>query len=102
MDEFQKVEMRIGKIKAAQAIVGTTKLVQLDVDIGTETRKLIAGIADAYKPEQLIERSIVVLVNLEPRKLRGIVSQGMILAADAEKPVLLVPDKEVPPGTPVR
>jgi len=102
MDEFQKIKMRIGKIKAAKPVAGTSKLVELDIDIGEETRKLVAGIADAYSLDDLVGKNVVVLVNLEPKKLRGVMSQGMILAADAEKPVLLVPDSEVEPGTPVR
>ncbi|MEM7813488.1 MAG: methionine--tRNA ligase subunit beta [Candidatus Aenigmatarchaeota archaeon] len=100
--DFQKVEMKVGKIKSAKPIEGATKLLLLDVDIGAEVRKLVAGIADAYKPDELVGKSIVVVVNLEPKKLRGVESQGMLLAADAEKPVLLTVDKDVPPGTPVR
>jgi len=102
MSDFQKVEMKIGKIKAAKAVEGTSKLVELDIDVGEETRKLVAGIAEAYAIDDLVGKLVVVLVNLEPKKLRGIVSQGMILAADAEKPILLVPDKDVAPGTAVR
>ena len=102
MDDFQKIEMKIGKIKAAKAVEGTSKLVELDIDIGEETRKLVAGVAGAYTIDDLIDKLVVVLVNLEPKKLRGIVSQGMVLAADAEKPILLVPDREVPAGTAVR
>jgi len=102
MSDFQKVEMKIGKIKAAKAVEGTSKLVELDIDIGEETRKLVAGIAEAYAIDDLIDKLVVVLVNLEPKKFRGIISQGMILAADAEKPILLVPDKDVAPGTAVR
>ena len=100
--DFQKVEMKIGKIKAAKPVEGTSKLVELDIDIGEETRKLVAGIAEAYAIDDLIDKLVVVLVNLEPKKFRGTVSQGMILAADAEKPILLVPDKDVPTGTAVR
>ena len=102
MADFQKVEMKIGKIKTAKLVEGTSKLVELDIDVGEETRKLVAGIAEAYAIDDLVGKNVVVLVNLEPKKLRGIVSQGMILAADAEKPILLVPDKDVLPGTAVR
>jgi len=100
--EFQKLDLRIGKIKDARPIAGASKLLELSVDIGTEMRKLVAGIADVYEPDELIGRNIVVLANLEPKKLRGILSQGMLLAADGEKPVLLMPDKDVPAGTAVR
>lgn len=99
--DFQKVELKIGKIISARAVEGASKLLQLAVDVGGETRTLVAGIADAYAPDELVGKSIVVVTNLEPKKLRGIESTGMLLAADAEKPILLVPDKDVPPGTKV-
>jgi len=100
--DFQKVELRIGKVQSAKPVEGASKLLQLEVDLGAEQRRLVAGIAESYKPEELIGKSIVVVANLEPKKLRGIESQGMLLAAGAEKPVLLTVDEDVPPGTPVR
>ncbi|OIP37956.1 methionine--tRNA ligase subunit beta [Candidatus Desantisbacteria bacterium CG2_30_40_21] len=102
-DDFKKIEIRIGKIMSAQRVEGTDKLMQLEVDIGEERRQIVAGIAHAYTPEEIIGKEIPVLINLEPRKLRGIESQGMILAAiDGEMPVLLHPAKEVLPGSMVR
>lgn len=100
--DFQKIEMKIGKITEAKPVEGAKKLLQLTVDVGEETRQLVAGIAESYEPDELIGKNIVVVTNLEPKKLRGIESKGMLLAADAEKPILLVPDKDVEPGTPVR
>ena len=102
-EDFQKVEMKIGKIKSAKPVEGATKLLNLTIDVGAETRQIVAGMAGVYTTDQLVGMNVVVVMNLEPKKLRGIVSQGMVLAADAESgPVLLVPDKDVPAGTAVR
>ena len=102
-EEFQKIDLRIGKIIEAEKIEGTDKLLKLKVDLGEEERQLVAGIAKFYQPEDLIGKEIVVVANLEPKILRGVESQGMLLAADVEgKPVLLKPDQEVPPGTKIR
>lgn len=102
-EDFNKLEIRIGKILSAQRVEGTDKLIELVVDIGVEQRSLVAGIAQWYSSEELIGKLIPVLVNLEPKKMRGITSNGMILAADVEgKPVLLHPDRDVPPGSIVR
>jgi len=102
-EEFQKIDLRVGKIIEAEKIEGTDKLLKLKVDLGEEERQLVAGIAKFYQPEDLIGKEIVVVANLEPKTLRGVESQGMLLAADVEgKPVLLKPDQEVPPGTKIR
>jgi len=102
-EEFQKIDLRVGKIIEAEKIEGTDKLLKLKVDLGEEKRQLVAGIAKFYQPEDLIGKEIVVVANLEPKILKGVESQGMLLAADVEgKPVLLKPDKEVPPGTKIR
>ena len=102
-EDFNKLEIRIGKILSAQRVEETDKLIELVVDIGVEQRSLVAGIAQWYSSEELIGKLIPVLVNLEPKKMRGITSNGMILAADVEgKPVLLHPDRDVPPGSIVR
>ena len=102
-EEFQKIDLRVGKIIEAEKIEGTDKLLKLKVDLGEEKRQLVAGIAKFYQPEDLIGKEIVVVANLEPKILRGVESQGMLLAADVEgKPVLLKPDQEVPPGTKIR
>jgi methionyl-tRNA synthetase len=81
IEDFAKVEMRVGQIKTAERIVGADKLLKLTVDIGTEIRQICAGIAQYYEPEALIGRKVAVVVNLAPRKLRGVESNGMIIAA---------------------
>jgi len=102
-EEFQKIDLRVGKIIEAERVEGTDKLLKLKVDLGEEKRQLVAGIAKFYQPEDLVGKEIVVVVNLEPKTFRGIESQGMLLAADVEgRPVILKPDEEVPPGTEVR
>jgi methionine--tRNA ligase beta chain len=102
-DDFKKLDIRIGKILAAEKVQGTDKLLKLEIDFGIEKRELVAGIAEIYQPEQVIGKEIPVLMNLEPRTIRGILSQGMILAADVEgKPVLMHPDNDIPPGSIIR
>ena len=81
IEDFAKVEMRVGQVKTAERIVGADKLLKLTVDIGSEIRQICAGIAQHYEPETLIGRKVVVVVNLAPRKLRGVESNGMIVAA---------------------
>jgi methionine--tRNA ligase beta chain len=102
-DDFKKLDIRIGKIISAEKVEGTEKLLRLEIDLGTEQRQIVAGIAESYLPEQIVGKEIPLLVNLEPRKIRGIESQGMILAVDVEsKPILLHPEREVSPGSLVR
>jgi len=101
IDDFMKVELRVGQVKAAEKVKGADKLLRLEVDIGTEVRQLVAGIALAYKPEDLIGRKVVIVANLQPRKLRGLESNGMIVAAsvgDDGKPVLAGFLEDVPVG----
>jgi methionyl-tRNA synthetase len=81
IEDFAKVEMRVGQVKTAERIVGADKLLKLTVDIGSEIRQICAGIAQHYEPEALVGRKVVVVVNLAPRKLRGVESNGMIVAA---------------------
>jgi methionyl-tRNA synthetase len=88
---------------SAESVKGTDKLLKLEIDFGTEKRQIVAGIAETYQPDHLIGKEIPVLLNLEFRNIRGVESQGMILAADADgKPVLLHPDRQVPSGSIVR
>ena len=102
-DDFKKLEIRIGKIISAEKVEGADKLLKLEVDLGEAKRQLVAGIAQYYKPEQLIDKEVPILVNLEPRKIRGIESQGMLLAVvEGERPILLHPDEEVPPGSMIK
>ena len=91
---------RAYKIVKAEQIPGAKKLLRLEVDIGGEIRQIVAGIAGIYKPEELLNREIVVLANLKPAKIFGYDSMGMLLAAG--EGVLLVPDREVNPGERVR
>ncbi|HDM92132.1 MAG TPA: methionine--tRNA ligase subunit beta [Candidatus Korarchaeota archaeon] len=101
-EEFSKLDLRVGQVLSAKRIEGTQKLLLLEVDLGSEKKQLVAGIAEQYKPEDLVGKQIVVVANLQPKKIRGYWSQGMLLAADVDgKPVLLVPDKPVPPGSKV-
>jgi methionyl-tRNA synthetase len=101
IDDFAKVELRVAQVKTAERVKGADKLLRLEVDLGTEVRQLVAGIAEAYEPEALIGRKVVIVANLAPRKLRGLESNGMILAASPEggKPVLASFLEDVPVGT---
>lgn len=101
IEDFLKVEMRVGLVKNAEKVKGADKLLRLEVDIGTEVRQVVAGIALAYEPEKLIGRKVVIVANLAPRKLRGLESNGMIVAAsagDEGKPVLASFLEDVPVG----
>jgi len=102
IDDFAKVEMRVGQIKSAERVAGADKLLKIMVDIGTEVRQIVAGIAEVYQPESLVGRKVVVVVNLQPRKLRGVESNGMIVAASVPpegKPVLAGFLEDVPIGS---
>src|SRR5258706_2050652 len=101
IDDFAKVELRVAQVKTAERVKGADKLLRLEVDLGTEVRQLVAGIAEAYEPETLISRKVVIVANLAPRKLRGLESNGMIVAASPEggKPVLASLLGDVPVGT---
>jgi methionyl-tRNA synthetase len=101
IDDFAKVELRVGQVKVAEKVKGADKLLRLEVDLGTEVRQVVAGIAKAYDPEKLIGRKVVIVANLAPRKLRGLESQGMIVAAslgDDGVPVLAGFLEDVPNG----
>ena len=100
-DDFFKIEMRVGLVKVAEKVKGADKLLRLEVDIGTEVRQVVAGIAKAYDPETLVGRKVVIVANLQPRKLRGLESNGMIVAAsvgDDGRPVLAGFLEDVPIG----
>lgn len=118
-DEFKKLDIRVGEITNAEKIEGAEKLLRLEVDIGSdpstsssslpqassgrEFRQIVAGIAQFYSVDSLIGKEITIIANLEPRVLKGVESQGMLLAASCDsEPVLLIPDKEVPPGSIVK
>jgi methionyl-tRNA synthetase len=101
IDDFAKVELRVAQVKTAERVKGADKLLRIEVDLGNEVRQLVAGIAEAYEPETLIGRKVVIVTNLAPRKLRGLESNGMIVAASPEggKPVLASFLEDVPIGT---
>jgi len=102
IDEFRKIEIKVATIKHAEPHANADRLMVLKIDLGSEERQLVAGIKGHYAAEDLIGRQIVVVANLEPAKLRGIESQGMLLAAsDEEKIVILSPEKPVSPGAKV-
>ncbi len=101
IDDFAKVELRVGQVKVAERVPKADKLLRLEVDLGTEVRQVLAGIAESYEPEALIGRKVVVVTNLAPRKMRGLESNGMIVAASPEggKAVLASFLEDVPLGT---
>ena len=103
IDEFSKIDLRIGKIIEAEKVKKSKKLVKLKVDIGIETRQVLAGIAASYEPDQLIGRKIILVANLKSAKLMGIESQGMVLAgSEGDKGVLAGFDQQLKPGTRVK
>lgn len=99
-DDFKKVEMKVGKVLACEKVENTDKLLKLEVSFGEETRQIVSGIAEMYQSEDLVGKILPFVTNLEPRTIRGVESNGMILAAHDEndKPVLLFPDKDIPAG----
>jgi methionyl-tRNA synthetase len=103
ISEFAKVELRAAKITAAEKVEGSKKLVKLQVDLGSESRQVVAGIAESYAPESLVGRTVVLVANLKPAKLMGVESNGMVLAGSTSgKAVLCSFDAEVAPGTKVK
>jgi len=105
IDDFKKVELRVGKVISVEPIDGSEKLLKLKVDIGAEERRIVAGIGQHYSPENLVGRLIVICVNLEPRNIMGLESQGMLLAAsNGETVAILAPDaeKQILPGALIR
>jgi len=102
-DEFKKMDLRVAEILKAERVEGTEKLLKLEIDIGTEKRQIVAGVADVYPPEKLIGKKIIVIANLKPAVIRGVESQGMLLAADlGGKPIIPFFEEDIPPGTKVR
>ena len=100
IDEFARIELRVGKVVEAEKIPGT-RLLKLIVDLGGEKRQIISGIAEYYAPEEIIGKKVIVVANLKPKKIRGYLSEGMILAAGCDKgqrPVLVTVGDEAEPG----
>jgi len=104
IEQFFETELKVGTVKVAEPVPKSNKLLRLEVDLGEEEpRQLVAGIAKVYAPEALVGKQVVVVANLQPAKLMGVESRGMVLAASVDgEPVILHPDREVPPGTRVR
>jgi methionine--tRNA ligase beta chain len=100
-EEFSKLDLRIAKIEEVEEIEGSDKLYKLTISLGEEKRTLVAGIKKYYKKEELVGKEIVVVANLEPKVIKGVTSQGMLLAATSKNGdvSLLVPDKEVEEGS---
>jgi len=101
IDEFQRVDLRVGTIVSAEPVEGSEKLLKLQVNLGNESRQIVSGIAKAYAPEGLVGKEAVFVVNLDPRTMMSLESQGMLLAAHGEDgaPVFLSPEKTVMPGS---
>jgi len=103
LEEFGKVELRVATIKAVELHPNADRLLVLKIDLGTEERQLVAGIRAHYAPEELVGKQIVVVANLQPVTLRGVESQGMLLAAsDGDKVIVLSPEKPIAAGAKVR
>ena len=104
IDDLQKVELRVGKVLLAERVEGSEKLLKLNVDLGEETRQIVSGIAKWYSPEDIIGKQVVIVMNLEPRKLMGLESNGMLLAAHNEEgsPVVLNPDRVAKNGSHIK
>src|SRR5262249_54516545 len=101
VDDFAKVDLRVGLVLSAEPVKNSDKLMHMKIDIGEpQPRTIVAGIAEAYKPAELVNRKVVIVANLQPRKLRGIESNGMIVAASVEggKPVLAGFHEDIPVG----
>jgi methionyl-tRNA synthetase len=104
IDDFMKIDLRVAKILAAERVANSKKLVRLEVDLGSEQRTVVAGIAEAYEAAALVGRTVTIVANLKPAKLMGIESNGMVLAATGEdgKPILVSFEQTPAPGTRVR
>ncbi len=101
IDDFKKIDLRVAKILSAEKVENSDKLLKLQIDLGYEQRQILAGISQYYQPENLVDQEIIVVANLEPRNLRGLESNGMLLAAtDPDGTIkLLKPETEITPGS---
>jgi tRNA-binding protein len=99
--DFSRIDLRVGKVVEAEPVPNSRKLIRLIVDLGNEKRQILAGLAKWYKPEDFKGKYVIVVANLKPKRMAGLVSQGMVLAAgctEDTKPVLLTVEEEVKPG----
>jgi tRNA-binding protein len=102
IDDFRKIELKVATIRSAEPHPNADKLLVLQIDLGDEQRQICAGVKNHYTPEELVGRQIIVVANLETAKLRGLESQGMLLAAsDDGRVIILTPEKSVQPGAKV-
>lgn len=102
IDDFKKISLKVGKVVEATAHTNANKLLVLKVDIGGEVRQVVSGIKQWYAPEQLVGKSVILVANLAPANLRGVESQGMVLAASSgDQVILLSPEKDAAPGSKV-
>ena len=102
-DDFKKLDLRVAEILKVEKISGKTKIVKGEIDLGDETRDVIIGGAEFYEPDDLIGKTVIVVANLEPKKMAGVESNAMLLAADInDKPFWLTVDSEVPSGTKIK
>jgi len=102
-DDFKKLDLRVANILKIEKIPGKTKIVKGEIDLGDETRDVIIGGAEFYEPEDLIGKTVIVVANLESKKMGGVESNAMLLAADInDKPFWLTVDSQVPPGTKIK
>ena len=100
ISDFGKVKLTIAEVLTAEKVEGADKLLKLQIDIGSEKRQIVAGIAEHYTPEQIIGKRVVVVKNLKPAVIRGVESNGMLLAAKKGKKLCVVtPDGDLPPGS---
>ncbi|MEO0122176.1 MAG: methionine--tRNA ligase subunit beta, partial [candidate division WOR-3 bacterium] len=103
IEDFKKLDLRVGRVLNCERVKGTDKLLVFEIDIGNELRQIVAGIGNTYEPKDLIGKNVIVVCNLQPIKIKGIESNGMILAVGEEKAIaILTTDKDVPPGSIVR
>ena len=103
IEKFFETELRVARVLSAERVENADKLLKLRIDLGEEERQLVAGVASTYEPDQLVGKRIIVVANLKPARIRGVESQGMLLAADFEgRPVIATFEEDVPPGTRVR
>ena len=103
IDRFFELDLRVARIEEVEKVPNADKLLKLQVDLGEEKRQIVAGVAEAYEAEALVGKRIIVVVNLKPARIRGVLSQGMLLAADLDgRPIVATFDEEVAPGTRVR
>jgi methionyl-tRNA synthetase len=102
IEEFRKLGLKIAQVSAAERVPGADKLLKLTLDLGGETRVTVAGIGHVYQPEQLVGKQLIVVTELQPALIRGVLSQGMILAVGSGSDIVLLgPERPVPPGSAV-